>query len=179
MKVLEDFGSLGADLASGRISESQVHQAFDETVREVSPATLANGLSEAFRSDRTPPFEQMLTGLYRRSNPAQKAGLINQILAGLGAVGAAQVLPSGWIRALPGVLRGARVTPEQATQVTAEEVEVLARKAASRDPRILERAADFYAQHPALVKAIGAGALALVMSRIPRRDGERTNPLPG
>jgi len=166
--VLDDSGSFASDLANGRISESQVHQAYDETVREVPPATLADGLSEAFRSDRTPPFEQMLTGLYRQSNPAQKAGLINQILAGLGAAGAAQVLPTGWIRSFPGVLRGARVTPLQATQVPAEEVEVLARKAASRDPRILERAADFYAQHPALVKGIGAGALALLMSRLPR-----------
>ena len=49
-----------------------------------------------------------------------------------------------------------------------EEVQILARKAASRDPRILGKAADFYAQHPALVKAIGAGALALLMSRISR-----------
>lgn len=169
MRTLDDLGSLAGDLASGRISASRVHEVYDETVRQVPRPTLAEGLSEAFRSDQTPPFEQMVTGLYRHSNPAQKAGLINQILAAIGTAGAAEVLPLGWIRSLPGVLRGARVTPQQATQVPPEEVGVLARKATSRNPRVLEKAADFYAQHPALVKAIGAGALALLMSRISRQ----------
>jgi hypothetical protein len=30
----------------------------------------------------------------------------------------------------------------------------------------MDRAASFYAQHPTLVKTIGAGALALLMSRL-------------
>ena len=164
MRTLEDLGRL----ASGRISESQIYEIYDETIREVPRTTLAEGLSEAFRSDQTPPFEKMVTGLYRQSNPAQRAGLINQILATLGAAGAAEALPSGWMRSFPGVLRGVRVTPEQATQVPPEEVEVLARKAANQSPRVLEKAADFYAHHPVLVRGIGAGALALLMSRISR-----------
>ena len=32
----------------------------------------------------------------------------------------------------------------------------------------MEKAADFYDQHPTLVKTIGAGALALLMSRMSR-----------
>lgn len=168
MRTLGDLGSLASELASGRISEYEVYELYDKTVREVSRPTLTESLSEAFRSDKTPPFEKMVTGLYRQSNPAQRAGLINQILATLGAAGAAQALPSGWMRSFPGVLRGARVTPEQATQVPPEEVEVLARKAVNQSPRILEKAAGFYAQHPTLVKGIGASALALLMSLISR-----------
>ncbi len=45
-------------------------------------------------------------------------------------------------------------------------MEVLAQQAARKDPSIVDKAAGFYAQHPTLVKAIGAGALALLMSRV-------------
>jgi hypothetical protein len=58
------------------------------------------------------------------------------------------------------------VTPQQTQQVPPEAVQVLAQQAAKRDPSIVDTAASFYAQHPTLVKTIGAGALALLMSRI-------------
>jgi hypothetical protein len=35
-----------------------------------------------------------------------------------------------------------------------------------KDPAIMDKAASFYAQHPTLVKALGATALALLLSRI-------------
>ena len=53
---------------------------------------LAEGLAHAFKSDQTPPFEQMVSGLFGQSNPDQKAGLLNQLLAALGPGGVAQVL---------------------------------------------------------------------------------------
>lgn len=112
----------------------------------------------------------MVTSLYRQSSPVQKAGLINQVLAAVGAAGVVRALPMGWIRALPGVLRGAGVTPEQATKVRPEEVELLVANAASQNPRMPEKTADFYARHPALAKAIGARALALVMWSISRAE---------
>jgi hypothetical protein len=64
------------------------------------------------------------------------------------------------------VLSGGRVTPQQAEQVPPQAVEVLAQQAAKKDPSIIDKAAGFYAQHPTLVKAIGVGALALLMSGI-------------
>jgi hypothetical protein len=64
------------------------------------------------------------------------------------------------------MLGGGKVTPQQAQQVPPEAVQALARQAAQKDPSILDQAAGFYAQHPGLVKTIGAGALALLMSRI-------------
>jgi hypothetical protein len=61
------------------------------------------------------------------------------------------------------------VTPQQAQQVSPQDVQVLAQKAATKNPTIVDQAASFYAQHPTLVKSIGAGALALLMSRMSRR----------
>ena len=162
MGILDNLGNLANQLASGRISDAQVHDAYDQTAREVPRETLADGLSHAFRSDQTPPFEQMVSGLFGQSNPEQKAGLLNQILGSLGSGGAAQALSAGGL----GSPTGGPVTPEQAAQVPPQQVEVLARQAAQKDPSIMDRAAGFYAQHPTLVKAIGAGALALLMSRI-------------
>ena len=60
--------------------------------------------------------------------------------------------------------KGGTVTPEQAQEVSPEAVQVLAQKASQTNPSIVDKASQFYAQHPALVKSIGAGALALLMS---------------
>lgn len=165
MGILDDLGNLASQFASGRISDSQLHETFDKTARSVAPEELAGGLTEAFRSDQTPPFEQMVTDLFNRSNPEQKAGLLNQLLETFGP-GLKQALASGGLGSLAGMLSGGNVTPEQASQVPPEQVEVLAQKAARRDPSIMERAAGFYAQHPTLVKAIGAASLAFLVSRI-------------
>jgi hypothetical protein len=58
------------------------------------------------------------------------------------------------------------VTPQEAQQVPPETVQVLAQQATKTDPSIVDTAAGFYAQHPTLVKAVGASALALLMSKI-------------
>jgi len=183
MGVLDDLGSLASQFAGGRVSETEVHDAYDRTAREAPREAVAEGLTEAFRSDQTPPFEQMVSGLYDRSNPQQKAGLLNQMIAALGAGGLTEALSRGGLGSLTNILRGGRatpeavtpevvtpevITPEVAAQVPPQEVEVLARRTARKDPTIMEKAADFYAQHPTLVKTIGAGALALLMSRMSR-----------
>ncbi len=167
MGMMDDLGNLEKRLASGDVSDSDVHDAYDRTARTVPRAQLADGLHEAFRSDQTPPFDRMVSGLYGQSNPEQKAGLLNQLLGALGSGGAASLGSAGGLgAALAGLLSGGRVTPQQAQQVSPEQVEVLAQHAARKDPTIMEKAAGFYAEHPTLVKAIGASALAFLMSRM-------------
>ena len=169
MGLLDDLGSLVNQFAAGTASHDDVHAAYDELAPAVPQSTLAAGLSHAFQSDQTPPFEQMVGQLFGQSNPDQKAGMLNQILATLGP-GAAQLLAgSGGLAGLTGMLSGGPVTPQQAQQIPAQTVEVLAQEAAKKDPTIMDQAASFYAQHPTLVKAIGAGALALLLSKMSRR----------
>ena len=168
MGILDDLGNLASQFAGGRVSETELHDAYDRTAPQVPREALAEGLTEAFRSDQTPPFEQMVSGLYDRSDPQQKASLLNQMIASLGAGGLTEALSRGGLGSLTDILRGGRVTPEAAERIPPQEVEVLARRTARKDPTIMERAADFYAQHPTLVKTIGAGALALLMSRMSR-----------
>jgi hypothetical protein len=169
MGLLENLGSLVNQFAAGTASSADVHSAYDSVAHAVPQTTLADGISHAFKSDQTPPFEQMVSNLFNQSSPDQKAGLLNQILASLGPNAAQALGASGGLAGLTGILSGGAVTPQQAQQVPSQTVEVLAQQAAKKDPTIMDQAAGFYAQHPTLVKAIGAGALALLLSRMSRR----------
>lgn len=135
MGLLDDLLN---QVAGGKAQDADVHAAYDGVADALPSGALADGLAHAFNSDQTPPFEQMVSGLFVQSNPDQKAGMLS----------------------------GGNVTPEQAQQVSPEAVEVLADHAAKKDPSIVDLAANFYAQHPALVKSIGVAALGLLMSRI-------------
>ena len=167
MGLIDNLASIASQFSSGNASAADVHSTYDQVAHAVPQGDLADGLSQAFRSDQTPPFEQMVTGLFNQSSPDQKASLLNQLLGVLGSGGAAQALnASGGLAGLAGMLSGGRVTPQQADQIPPQAVEVLAQQAAKKDPSIIDKAAGFYAQHPTLVKAIGVGALALLMSKI-------------
>ena len=164
MGLLDD---LLKQATSGNAPAADVHAAYDQVAPAVPRDALADGLAHAFNSDQTPPFEQMVSRLFDQSNPDQKAGLLNQILGALGPGGVAQVIgAAGGLGGLASTLSEGSVTPQQAQQVSPEAVQELAQQAAKTDPSIVETAAGFYAQHATLVKAIGAGALALLMSRI-------------
>ncbi|MDQ6894091.1 MAG: hypothetical protein M3167_15595 [Acidobacteriota bacterium] len=162
MGLLDSFG-IGS---KGGATGGDALGAYDEVVRGVPQGTLAEGLSHTFNSDQTPPFEHMVSGLFGQSNPDQKAGLLNQVLGSLGPGTAAQILGSLGLGSLAGAAASGGLTPQQAQQVSPEAVQTIAQQAAKKDPTIVEKAAGFYAQHPTLVKAIGAGALALLMSKI-------------
>ena len=162
MGLMDSIGNLAKGAASG----GDLHAAYDRVAKEVPPGTLADGLTHAFNSDQTPPFENMVSGLFGQSNPEQKAGLLNQVLGALPPGTAAQVLSSLGLGSLTGAAASGGLTPQQAQQVPPEAVQTIAQQAAKKDPTIVEKAAGFYAQHPTLVKAIGAGALALLMSKI-------------
>ena len=61
------------------------------------------------------------------------------------------------------------VTPEVAKQVPTEAVKQVAARAEQTNPSIVQMAGEFYAQHPALVKTLGAAALSIAMSQMARR----------
>ena len=163
MGLLDNLSDLLNRAASGDAPPAEVHAAYDQVATAVPPGTLAEGISHTFRSDQTPPFEHMVAGLFGQSNPEQKAGLLNRLLGALGPGGLSGALGAA---GLGGILSNGSVTPQQAQQVPPEAVQVLAGQAAKKDPTIMDKAAGFYAEHPTLVKAIGAGALAILLSRI-------------
>jgi hypothetical protein len=110
----------------------------------------------------------MLGQLFGNSGGHQRANILNTLLATAGPALLSNVLSrqgGGGLGNLAGMLGGgqARVTPEVAEQIPPEAVEELAREAEQRDPSIIDRVSDFYAEHPTLVKSLGAAALAITM----------------
>jgi hypothetical protein len=140
-------------------------QDFQKVAQQVPQEHLASGLAEAFRSNQTPAFPEMLSNLFSQSNGQQRAGILNQLLSALGpSVG------GGLTGTLSNLLKGGtELTPQQAEQVSPEAVQQLAAHAQRNNPSIIEQASNFYAQHPQLVQGLGAGALALILSHISKK----------
>ena len=161
LNVLQQYGN-----ASPSSPPPNTQQDFSRVAQEAPQSHLAGGLAEAFRSDQTPPFGQMIGNLFGQSNGQQRAGILNQLLSSAGP-GLTSILGGG----LGNVLKpGSQVTPEQAEQIPPEAVQKLAEHAQQNSPSIVDQASSFYAQHPKLVQGLGAGALALIMSHMSRRS---------
>jgi hypothetical protein len=143
-----------------------VHAHFDSVAQTVPQDVLAQGISAAFNSDRTPAFGQMVANLFNQATPDQKAGMLNHILSAVGPSVASSVLASKGLQALT---RSGEVTPQAASQINPDAVQQLAAEAHKQDPSIVDSISSFYAQHPTLVKGLGATALAIAMSKMSKR----------
>ncbi|MFT3799903.1 MAG: hypothetical protein QM766_01665 [Burkholderiaceae bacterium] len=103
-------------------------------------------------------------------------GGLGSILGGLlgaGAGGGAlqapgQVAPSGAAAGGSGGLLPT-ITPEQASQLSPEEVGQIAAEAEKHNPSIIDSLSEFYARNPALVKTLGGAVLAIAMAKIHER----------
>ena len=57
---------------------------FDEVAKQLPPDVLGDGIAQAFRSDKTPAFGEMVSRMFSGSNPSMQAGLLNQLIAAVG-----------------------------------------------------------------------------------------------
>jgi hypothetical protein len=144
-------------------------QDFAQVAQQAPPEHLASGLTAAFQSNQTPPFPQMISQLFGQSNGQQRAGILSELLSTAGPGLATSALGGGLLGQFSGLLHNGAVTPDQAQQISPEAVQELAAHAQRQDPSVVERAGNFYSQHPQLVQGLGAGALALIMSHLSQR----------
>ena len=149
-----------------RARTDRIDDDFDEVVRQAPPRELGSGVAEAFRSDATPPFGQMIGNLFGQSDPQQRAGILNQLVQVLGSGALSQVAGGVLGRVLGGGHAAPTITPEQASQLSPADAAAIAEHAEKKDPSILDRAGEFYAEHPQLVKGLGAAALAIALGRM-------------
>lgn len=164
-----DLGNLLNQYLGGGNTSAGAGQAendFDRVAQNSSLASLAQGVTQALRSDQTPPFPQMIGQLFGNSNPDQRAGLLNQILSSVGP-GVLSSITGGALGNLLG--GGQQVTPDQAAQISPQQVQELAAKAEQQNPGIVDRMGDFYAAHPTLIKTIGGAALAVALGAMAQR----------
>jgi len=174
-------GASGAD-------NTRATEDFERVTQEVPRETLAHGVTQALRSDQTPPFPQMVGQMFGQSNPNQQAGMLNQLIAaagpsligmlagrggaGVGGMGGGMGGGLGNLGNVLGNLLGGagggqpQITPEQASQLSPEQVQEIAQKAEQENPGVVERMGDFYAEHPNVVKGLGAAALAIALGHM-------------
>jgi len=168
MGWLDQIGGLLQQYAGVNPNQAppQVQQDFDQFAEAAPPPALAQGLASAFRSDQTPPFAQMVSQLFGQSTPNQQAGLLNTLLAAAGPQVVQQALSGGGLSGLAGLLGGGQVNPQQASQFSPQAVQQVAAQAVQQNPSVIDMVSGFYAQHPTLVKSLGAGALAALLGHL-------------
>jgi len=137
---------------------------FGKIAQSAPNDVLAKGLSAAFASDQTPPIGNMVGQLFGRSNGAQQAGMLNQLLGALGP-GVMAGLGGGALGKVmsPGQ---AQITPEQASQLTPQQVQDVVNHANDVHPGIADKLGQFYAQHRGLINTLGGIAATVAMTRM-------------
>ena len=161
--LLQQYTGLGAAQAP-----DTVHDDFDQLAQSAPQPALAEGLAEAFRSNQTPAFGNMVGQLFGQSNGSQRSGILNMLISTLGPSLVGQFLSRRGASGLGSLLSGGQtsITPEQAQQVPPEAIEELAAHAEKKDPSVIDTISNFYAEHPTLVKGLGAAALTVALAKI-------------
>lgn len=173
-----DLGNLLQQYAANNPANAdQAVNDFDRVAENAPPDQLAQGVSQAFRSDATPPFPQMLGNLFGNSNSGQQAGMLNQLLGAIGP-GVLSSLAGGVLGNIFGGHNNGQqgvpqITPEQASQLSPQQVQEIAQQAEQHNPGVMDRMGEFYAQHPQLVKGLGGAALAIALGHM--AQGMRRN----
>lgn len=149
---------------------ANVNEHFDQVAQAAPQGSVAEGIAAAFRSNQTPAFGQMVSGLFGQSNGEQKAGMLNQLIGSVGPGVLASLAGGGALASLLGGGGAQTISPQQAQQVSPEMVQQLAAHAEKNDPSIIDKASAFYAQHPTLVKTLGGAALSIALSKVAQRQ---------
>lgn len=147
---------------------------FDEVARQVPPDVLGSGIAQAFRSDQTPSFGDMIGNLLGSSNAQQRTGLLNQLIQAVGPAVLSGVAGGALGRLVQGLQNQSTsaqptLTPAQAEQLTPQQLKEIAIAAEKKDPTVLDKVGSFYAQYPDLVKMLGGAALAIALGQMANR----------
>ena len=151
----------------------QVRQDYDQAAQHAPTAAVGGGLADAFRSDQTPPFAEMVGKLFGNANPQQQSGMLGNLISGMSPAVLASI--AGGIGGLLANRAGSAtattaIAPTDAAQLTPEQVQQIAVKAEQHNPGIIDTMSNFYAAHPDLVKTIGSAGLAIAMAGIATRS---------
>jgi len=161
MSLMDQLGGVFEQYRNGGspTNPQDALQHYQEAASQAPPSVLSGALSSIFRAPQTGTFGQNVSTMFARSDGSQRAGILNTLL-GSGGAGMLSMLGLG-----PNTTQ---VSPQQAEQIQPGNVETAANHAQQQDPSIVDRASDFYAQHPTLVQALGTGAAILAVQHMIR-----------
>ena len=165
MDILEQYA--GQAMAP----QGDAHADFSKVAEQAPPDALGAGITEALRNGAGGSFAASIEKLFANSNPDQRAGLLTRLIEAAGPAVLSSVAGGAFARfGQGGAGTGpAPLSPTDANSVTPAQAGELADAAHAKDPGIIDRVGTFYSQHPMVVKALGAAALAVAMSHMARR----------
>ncbi|MDO5653226.1 MAG: hypothetical protein Q4G39_03900 [Brachymonas sp.] len=146
-------------------NQSSQTDALNQAAQQVPADVLGRGLAEAFRSEQTPEIGNMVGQLFGQSDGKQQAGVLNTIIGSLGPAAAA-ALAGGVLNNILGGGRDQQITPEQAAQLTPQQVQDVVNEANANNPDIADKLADFYANNKTLVNTLGGLAASIALMKI-------------
>ena len=163
----DGLGQVLQSVLGGKASEADLHSAFDKVAGAVPHGDLSGALSHVFNSDQTPPFEQMVGRSLRAvvagpEGGAPEPGDLQPGSFGRKCAGE----PRRPRRAGRGAPRWQRLRRAGPAGLAPGDPGARRRRRGRSTRASSMRSSGFYAKNPQLVKAIGAGALALLMSRL-------------
>jgi len=139
---------------------------FDQVAQHASPQVMGQGIADALRSDETPPLGQMVSDMFAKATPQQQAAMLNQML---GSVSPGVLASLGGAAGALATTSAASVTPQQASQLSPQQVQDIANHAEKSNPDIFDKLGSFYAEHPQLVKTLGSAALTIALAKMANR----------
>lgn len=168
MSFLSGIGDLLKQYTGNSANPANVEQHFDQVAQAVPSSSLASGLADALRSGQAGSFSQAASQLFSSANGEQQAGMLSTLLSSVGPGVLSKFTQNNPNSPLASLLSGGQtaVTPQQAASVPASDVAALAQHAHDADPSIVDRMSSIYAQHPTLVKTLGAAVMAIAVKKI-------------
>ncbi len=145
MGLLDQLGGILQQYQSGNPASNPALAAhFDQVASAVPTNSLASSIAHAMQSNSTPAFSQIVGTLFSQANPSQRSGILGQLLTAAGS----------------------SATPIPAQQMSPEAVVQLAEQAHAANPAVINEMSALLAQHPQLVKGLGAEVLGVVMTHL-------------
>ena len=162
MAVLDDVKELLGKYAQGVTPTGDAGAHFQQVAQSVDSRTLAGGIAEALRSDKTPPFSQLVSQLFASGSGEQKTAMLSTLMSAIPANQRSKI--ASMIPGLDGASASSGTPPAEG--VSPNDVQKLAQHVETQDATIVDKMSQLYAAHPMLVKTLGAGAMAIVMKKI-------------
>jgi hypothetical protein len=162
MAVLDDVKELLGKYATGAAPAGDTGAHFQQVAQSVDNSTLAGGIAEALRSDKTPPFAQLVSQLFASGSGEQRAAMLGTLLSAIPANQRSKI--ASMIPGLGGASADPGAPPPET--ISPNDVQKLAQQAEKQDATVVDKMSALYAAHPTLIKTLGAGAMAIAMRKI-------------
>lgn len=166
MNWMDTVGGLLQQYTGSNANAQDTENHFDQVSNAVPSSALGGALADMFRSSDTPPFAQLAAQMFGNANGAQKATVLNELLAAAGPALPGILANAG----LGNLLGGGPVSAADAEQVPTEVVQQVAQHVEQHDPSIVDRLGAIYSEHPTLIKTLGSAALAVTLAKLANRS---------